>query len=141
MGSGRGSTFYVGSRLSGKVCRVYEKGKQLGDRASRWVRAELELHAKDRVIPWDMVVNPVSYLAGSYKFFARLSLFPAGVSTFKAAREVTVETVRRWVKAAAGRSLNLLLDIEGGDLGAVVMSVIRPGFPGRWRSFADAPCA
>jgi hypothetical protein len=42
---GSGRTFYVGTREGGKLCRVYEKGKQLGDPQSKW-RAEVELHAR-----------------------------------------------------------------------------------------------
>lgn len=34
----KGRTFYVGKRGNGKLMRVYEKGKQLGDPNSPWVR-------------------------------------------------------------------------------------------------------
>jgi phage replication initiation protein len=34
---GSGLTFYVGKRKNGKLLRVYEKGKQLGDASSPWV--------------------------------------------------------------------------------------------------------
>src|SRR5690606_4742145 len=34
LGSGRGKTLYVGQRQNGKLCRIYEKGKQLGDPSS-----------------------------------------------------------------------------------------------------------
>lgn len=50
-GSGKGKTLYVGSGKTGKVLRIYEKGKQLGDPQSPWIRWELELHNKDRVLP------------------------------------------------------------------------------------------
>ncbi|MCO5124124.1 MAG: replication initiation factor domain-containing protein, partial [Rhizobacter sp.] len=46
-----GRTLDIGSRTSGKCCRVYEKGKQLGDPTSRWTRVEVEWHGKDRLIP------------------------------------------------------------------------------------------
>ena len=38
-----GRTLYVGSRESIAYLRLYEKGKQLGDHTSTWVRAELEV--------------------------------------------------------------------------------------------------
>jgi len=66
-GAGRdGDTFYVGKRDSGKMLRVYEKGKQLGDAASAWVRYEGELHGRDRVIPWEILLLPAQYLRGMY---------------------------------------------------------------------------
>ena len=46
--------------------RVYEKGKQLGDTSSPWVRWELELHNRDRIIPWDVLLEPGKYLAAAY---------------------------------------------------------------------------
>jgi phage replication initiation protein len=63
---GSGRTFYVGKRKNGKLLRVYEKGKQLGDNTSPWVRWELELHNRDRIIPWDVILEPGKYLAASY---------------------------------------------------------------------------
>lgn len=64
-GSGKGKTVYIGAREYGKLCRVYEKGRQLGDKLSAWVRVEVELRNKSRVIPWDVVINPGHYLAGA----------------------------------------------------------------------------
>lgn len=64
MGSGKGKTLYIGERANGKLLRVYEKGRQLGDPSSPWVRVELELRNKSRVIPWDVLTTPATYLAG-----------------------------------------------------------------------------
>ncbi|MBF0266101.1 MAG: replication initiation factor domain-containing protein [Gammaproteobacteria bacterium] len=50
---GKGKTLYIGNRDNGKYLRIYEKGKQLGDSNSKWIRWEIELRSKDRVIPWD----------------------------------------------------------------------------------------
>lgn len=63
---GSGDTLYIGSRDSGKLARHYEKGKQLGDKSSIWVRHEVEFLAKDRVLPWDMLLHPAEYLKGAY---------------------------------------------------------------------------
>jgi len=48
--SGKGKTLYIGRRENGKYLRIYEKGRQLGDPSSPWVRWELELKNQDRVI-------------------------------------------------------------------------------------------
>lgn len=61
-----GRTFYVGTRDSGKLCRVYEKGRQLGDRNSKWVRIEVELHSTNREIPLEILLGCGDYLAGAY---------------------------------------------------------------------------
>ncbi len=68
--NGKGRTLYVGSRTSGKLLRVYEKGLQLAngfhELFKNWVRVELELKNTDRVIPLDVLTAPGQYLAGSY---------------------------------------------------------------------------
>jgi phage replication initiation protein len=130
-GSGAGKTLYVGSRAGGKMFRLYEKGRQLGDLASKWVRAELELHAKDRIIPWEAVINPLTYLAGSAPFFRSLSLVADRIRTFKRSAEASIKAVTAWVKNAAGRSLNALLRHFDGDYGAMVEAVRRDGMPRR----------
>lgn len=72
---GSGDTFYVGSRASDKYFRVHKKGKQLagtkGNLADfsgciHWVRWELELKPKSRVIPCDVLINPLAYFKGAY---------------------------------------------------------------------------
>ncbi len=137
-GSGEGRTLYVGSRGGGKLCRVYEKGKQLGDQSSAWTRAEVELHAKDRVIPWDAVTEPAKFLAGSFPYFQFLSLVAERIRTIKRATAICIEAVARWVKLAAGKSINVLLEHFEGDIGELVSSVRRDGIPRRlkgwWRA-------
>ncbi len=137
-GGGGGYTLYVGTRQGGKLCRVYEKGKQLGEPESKWVRAEVELHAKDRVIPWDAVTEPVRYLAGSFPFFSFLSLVAERIRTIKRATEISIEAVARWVKLAAGKSINVLLDHYDGDYAGLVVAVRRDGIPKRLQGWWGA---
>lgn len=65
-GSGKGSTYYVGSRESGKLARIYEKGKQLGDPLSVWVRFEVEWRATHRDLSTDMLRDPTAFFVGAY---------------------------------------------------------------------------
>ncbi|GAB3531825.1 replication initiation factor domain-containing protein [Photobacterium alginatilyticum] len=68
-----GRSFYVGSRDAGKMLRVYEKGKQLkSEQYPDWVRWELELRSKDRVIPFDALTSPDKYIAGAYPALAHI---------------------------------------------------------------------
>jgi phage replication initiation protein len=69
LGSGAGRTLYVGSRESSRMARIYEKGRQLGCRASPWVRVEVELKNRRYVIPFGVLLAPVEYLAGCYPVF------------------------------------------------------------------------
>ena len=137
-GSGEGRTLYVGSRQGGKLCRVYEKGKQLGDTESAWIRAEVELHAKDRVIPWEAVTEPTKFLAGSFPYFQFLSLVAERIRTIKKATAITIEAVARWVKLAAGKSINVLLQHFEGDVCELVFSVRRDGIPRRLKGWWGA---
>ena len=135
---GSGRTFYVGSREGGKVCRVYEKGKQLGDPKSSWVRAEVEIHAKDRVIPWDAVTEPARYLAGSYPYFQPLSLEPERIKTIERGTEISIGAVAGWMRLAAGKSVNVLLQHFEGDHAALVNAVRREGVPKRLKGWWGA---
>lgn len=59
-----GRTFYIGSRKnSSRLVRVYEKGKQLGDPDSPWVRVEVSYRRRDLVLPPDMLLNPTAYIS------------------------------------------------------------------------------
>ena len=136
-GSGDGCTLYIGTREGGKLARIYEKGKALGDAASRWVRAEVELHAKDRVIPWEIVTDPVRFLAGSFPFFAPLSLYAERITTIARGASVSLTAAARWVRMAAGRTLNVLLREAGGDLG-VLLELRREGVPRRLKAWFDS---
>lgn len=71
--SGKGKTIYVGNRENGKLLRVYEKGKQLGESESPWVRWELELHNRNRQIPLEVLLRPGDFLAGGYPGLAWVS--------------------------------------------------------------------
>jgi phage replication initiation protein len=63
---GKGRTFYVGKRANGKITRIYEKGRQLGDPSSLWTRFETEITSRDRDIPSDVLDDPTPYFAGQY---------------------------------------------------------------------------
>ena len=71
--SGKGRTFTVGDRTSGKYCRIYERGKKEGDKDSKWVRAEVEFKSKDRYIPLDILLEPSKYFIGAYPCFEWLA--------------------------------------------------------------------
>lgn len=133
MGSGKGCTFYVGSRDNGKLLRVYEKGKQLGDKYSPWVRFELELKNRDRFIPLDIVTNPGGYLSGAYPCLSWIDGVQERVKTLSKALKVSYEKLKAEAKKAYGRLINFMVD-AGFSSDEIVGDLInRDGFPGRMK--------
>lgn len=68
LGNETGKTFYVGTRESGKMLRAYEKGLQLKQKGSKWIRYEVEIHNTGREIPLDILSDIKSFYLGSYKY-------------------------------------------------------------------------
>lgn len=66
---GSGSTVYIGNRKSSKYCRIYEKGRQLGDKNSEWVRVEVEYKSRDFHIPLDALLRPTQHFLAAYPCF------------------------------------------------------------------------
>lgn len=66
---GNGRTAYIGKRTSSKFCRVYEKGKQLGDPDSMWTRVEVEFKARSYYIPLDALLNASEHFLAAYPCF------------------------------------------------------------------------
>lgn len=131
LGSGKGKTLYIGRRQNGKLCRVYEKGKQLGDPQSPWCRVEVELRAQSRVIPHDVLVRESDYLAGTFPCLAYLSARQDKVRTLKKSAEISYARMIDGLRTQYGPALHVMLLVEGGDPFAVLEQAIRPGTPKR----------
>lgn len=131
LGSGEGKTLYVGQRQNGKMCRVYEKGKQLGDRDSPWCRVEVEFRGQSREIPYDVLVRAGDYLAGAYPCLAYLSRCQDKMRTLQRAGEIGYARMIECLRTQYGPALNAMLRVEGGDPFAVLAQASRPGTPKR----------
>lgn len=128
----KGLTLGIGSRTSGKYCRIYQKGKQLGDESSPWTRVEVEWKAQDRHIPYDILTKPGQYLAGAYPCLAPLSAQQSVIKTIAKAAKTVYDKAVKTAKQQFGKLVNLMLEVEGGDCGAVIAQLIRKdGFPKR----------
>lgn len=130
-GSGAGSTYYVGSRDSGKLFRGYEKGKQSGDPESSWFRLEVEYRAVHRELPVQMLTNPCAYLAGSYPCLSELSIEQSRPLTVAYTSAAMLEKAIDHAKKQAGRVLHAVLTLNGGDIGAALSRIYRPELPKR----------
>lgn len=124
-GYGDGDTFYVGKRGSGKMLRSYDKGKQLGDSSSTWVRHELELHSKDRTIPYDILLNPGAFLQGAYPAaLSWLGYVAETISTYKNKSKVVFSLALQYAKRQVGRLVRYCKDVAGYDCEKVVQELI-----------------
>lgn len=136
-GSPKGRTLNVGHRENGKLCRVYEKGKQLGDPKSPWVRAEVEFRGKGRVLLWDMLTSPSAYLAGAFPCLAFLSAVQSKIKTISKAVSISLDTAIRNGRIAVGKLVNVMMRFHAGDAFAVVDDLSRDGIPRRLENFRD----
>ncbi len=131
LGSNKGKTLYLGSRSSGKILRVYEKGKQLGNPSEPWVRWEVELHNTDRVLKPEIVISPGTHLAGAYPYldwiYPRQSRIETGRKTLDIGQDVLLEHCSR----SYGKFIFTLRHLFGWTDEQIVEGIIREGIPKR----------
>lgn len=136
---GRGRTFYVGLRKNGKLMRIYEKGKQLGDPESLWVRWELELHNRSREIPFDVLIKPGQYVAGAYPCTAWVHDQASRIATIQKSSAIGYDVLIESASTSYGRLFNVMMEQEG-SAEAVVDLLRRPGLPRRLEQPAVPDC-
>jgi phage replication initiation protein len=100
-------------------------------------RAEVELRSKDRIIPWEVLYKPGQYLAGSYKALNFISLKQSKLETNKKTTTIKYESMVRWIRMAAGKGINVMSLVEGGDIYSVFEQIIRDGYPTRLMDLED----
>jgi phage replication initiation protein len=125
--NGKGRTFNIGNRANGKFCRIYEKGRQLGDENSEWVRIEVEFKSCDRVIPFDALLRPGEYLAASYPAFAWISERQERIMTTQKVCSANVDKAVKWIRHQCGASIGLMVDLFGVE--SFLEKVRRDGNP------------
>ncbi|MCQ9327741.1 replication initiation factor domain-containing protein [Neisseria dentiae] len=110
---GTGKTLYIGSRKNAsRFVRIYEKGKQLGDSDSPWVRVELELHNRDIVIPHDILINAGQYLTGAFPAFESLFFSyqetPAKAQRVEKQKDISAEHVLKYASMQTAPAIVML---------------------------------
>lgn len=128
----RGRTVYVGKGTNGKMLRVYEKGKQLGDLTSPWVRWEVQLAARDRVIPFDALTEPEGYFAGCYPCLATMVDEAAEkIATVRTEGDISLAHLLFHAKRAYGKLFDLLGKSKGASTHELIEEVRIIGIPRR----------
>ncbi len=132
LGGEDGRTFYVGSNKNGKMLRVYEKGKQLGDKASDWTRFEVQLGSRDRVIPFEVLTQRDAFFAGCYPALAAMvEAASESIRTLQKGGESTLSHLLYHLKRCYGKLLHTCL-AEAGATDADLIEELRVyGLPRR----------
>jgi DNA relaxase NicK len=113
-GSGKGSTFYVGSSASSRMLRCYEKGKQLGDPNSAWVRWEVQLRVAGGRIPFDVMTSPGAAIRGAFAALEFVSETATRAHHAKQRVKSSAASAMRWLKKQYGGTLAWLKNKTGG---------------------------
>ncbi|WP_316368086.1 replication initiation factor domain-containing protein [Candidatus Thiodiazotropha sp. CDECU1] len=127
-----GLTLYVGKRQNGKMLRSYEKGRQLGDSKSKWVRHEVEFRrTREKPLTTDMIRNPVEYLTGSYTPLEWIAdVTPARVDRVKLETKITFETLVHYARLCYGKLFHVMSQVIG-DPEKIIQQLCVEGFPRR----------
>lgn len=132
LGESNGRTLYVGRATNGKMLRVYEKGRQLGDPKSAWVRFEVQLGSRDRVLPFDCLTRPDAFFAGCYPALESMIEDAAEIiSTHQENGEVTMVHLLYHFKRCYGKLLDTVLGPLAADNARFIEHVRIIGVPKR----------
>lgn len=152
-GSGAGCTLYVGKK-GHKEFRLYEKGKQLKDASSPWVRGEQGFYGKHfhdvddegtgtrgSGLPYAILTAPLRYWRGAHAYLSKITegLFSEHLGetlhVVKAKVEATATAAVKWLREQCGPTLNLLYQALGDDTSEFLRaSVARDVMPSRFKS-------
>ncbi len=122
LGCKSGRTLYVGKRGNDRFLRVYEKGLQLGQAASRWVRVEVELLAKTTVLPLGAIADAEAFFAGAYRWCA--ALVAAGAQRPTRVRRAAAVVLQRALEIAR-QQVGGLIGYVTGQAGWTAAEVVR----------------
>lgn len=135
-----GRTVYVGKRNQPKFLRAYEKGfesvKNLpkplmadtidGVPIADWYRLELELKAKNKPLPGDLIDKRDQYFAGAYPYLQ--SVLDVEPQVLKLSRDKgpqrALDDMLEIIRAQYGSTLFTALVAHHGDIGAVWEKII-----------------
>lgn len=132
IGGEKGRSFYVGNSKNGKMLRVYEKGKQLGDSSSDWTRFEVQLGNRDRVIPFDVLTQRDAFFAGCYPALAAMvEVASESIPTLQKGGESSLSHLLYHLKRCYGKLLHTCV-AEAGATNADLIEELRVfGLPRR----------
>jgi phage replication initiation protein len=126
-----GRTLYVGQSQNGKMMRAYEKGKQLGDLESDWVRFEVQFGSKDRIIPFEILTDRDKFFAGAYPALKPvLDVASEKIKTTRTRTAITLEKAIDHITSSCGKWINFFID-HGNESADLVEAVRVRALPRR----------
>lgn len=129
---------YVGKKGGKELC-LYEKGKEQGDPESPWLRAEVRIWANDRVIPYAVLTQCLSFLRAAYNVLAELPGDECNrIATTARAVDASAVAAMAWMRQCIGPMLDVLTRALGEARTAQILldDLRRPAIP---RRFAGIP--
>ena len=139
MGSGEGKTLYVGKLASsGREVCIYEKGLQVHSKENPdWVRWELRLGKRDRVLPNNLIINYQSYFINELPVLGTickgLNIVEHAISSLRAKKErvqADMEHLLDWGSIMYGK-LIYTAKTMGWDADKIVERLQVEGVPSR----------
>lgn len=125
----KGRTFYIGSKKSSRILYFYEKGKQLGDENSPWVRLELRQRNKDYIIPFDVLIHCGDYLCSAYPYLAQVLSYDFceqyKFERIKKLNGIAVDHVVKYAKMQVSPAIKMLQSL-GLDSEDIVTRLLNP---------------
>lgn len=132
IGKKDGRTLYVGKSKNGKMLRVYEKGIQMGDFGSEWVRYEVQFGSRDRVLPFAILTDSDRFFAGAYPALADLIEDAAErIETVQKGGTVTLSHLLFHLKRCYGKVLDVVMGTKDSSVAELVEEVRIVGIPRR----------
>lgn len=119
---GTGKTFYVGRKKNSRFVRVYEKGRQLGDKESPWVRFEIQFNHGDIEIPFEILTDEGGYFCGAFPICSTFKNMPQEkrFEPRSKALNLTFGHKLKHAKNAVGKLVNFM-----SDLGFTAEEIVR----------------
>ncbi len=110
---GTGKTFYVGRKKNARFVRVYEKGRQLGDKDSLWTRFEIQFNHGDIEIPLDILIDEGGYFCGAFPICSSFANMPCQkrLEPREKAVNMTFQHKLKHAKNAVGKLVNFMVDL------------------------------
>ncbi|WP_373698431.1 replication initiation factor domain-containing protein [Neisseria dentiae] len=128
---GSGKTFYIGRKKNARFVRVYEKGRQLGDKESLWTRFEIQFNHGDIEIPLDILNDEGAYFCGAFPICASFENMPQQkrFEPREKALNLTFSHKLKHAKNAVGKLVNFMSDLGFEPHEIVNMLKAEQGYP------------
>ncbi|UOO77998.1 replication initiation factor domain-containing protein [Neisseria sp. Dent CA1/247] len=124
-----GKTLYIGRVKNARYVRIYEKGRQLGDKSSPWVRFEIQFNHGDIEIPFEILQDSGAYFSGAFPICQTFKNMPEAkrIAVREKTLNMTFEHKVKHGKNAVGALVRFMRDVGMEDGQIVEMLIAEDG--------------